>query len=91
MRRRLLELNAHFSIGHSIDVLPGIEAITLVGVEGQWSIQSTEKYNTPTHNTAMVLGTTTYQSKRLYEFEWSVSMEVCPTSLFLIQPPISLV
>ena len=42
MRRRLLELHVPFKVGHSIDVLPGIESLTLTAVDGQWTIESTK-------------------------------------------------
>lgn len=42
MRRRLLELKVPFSIAHSIERIPGVDSITLIAVENQWTIPSTD-------------------------------------------------
>ena len=42
MRIRLLELHVPFTVGHSIDVLPGIESLKLTAFDGQWTIESTK-------------------------------------------------
>lgn len=43
MRRRLVELDADFSIAHSIDIIPAMESISLRASNEQWTVKSTEQ------------------------------------------------
>ena len=42
MRRRLLELDASFAIGHSVEMMPAMESISLKQSGNQWNVYSTE-------------------------------------------------